>query len=155
MVRRLLCCSLVLILGVSAWAAGQALESLKPRELFYSKPNPNRPPAASGQQKSATPGGAPKAQPAVNPGNLPRAEFIRESSTNAVLVNAEFIPLGLRYSLLKKVGNRFDEVDVDTSFRSGDGIRISVEPYDDAYMYLVNKGSSGSWSVLFPSNEID
>jgi hypothetical protein len=32
---------------------------------------------------------------------------------------------------------------------------VSVESNDDAYLYIVNRGSSGTWNVLFPSPEID
>src|SRR5207237_2344998 len=37
----------------------------------------------------------------------------------------------------------------------GDGIRVNVESNDDAYLYIVNQGSTGTWSLLFPSPEID
>jgi hypothetical protein len=65
-------------------------------------------------------------------------------------------PLGLRYSVLKRTGpGRFVETDLNTTFRSGDGIRVSIESNDDAYLYIVNKGSSGTWSLLFPSADIN
>lgn len=64
------------------------------------------------------------------------------------------IPLGLRYSFLKQQGNGTVEVDTATMFRSGERIRLTVESNDSAYLYLVLLGSSGKWSVLFPSSQI-
>jgi len=63
-------------------------------------------------------------------------------------------PLGLRYSFLKQQGNGTVEVDTATAFRSGERIRLTVESNDSAYLYLVLLGSSGKWSVLFPSSQI-
>jgi hypothetical protein len=65
-------------------------------------------------------------------------------------------PLGLRYSLLKHAGGaRYDEVDPDTVFRAGDRIKVSVQSNDSGYLYIVHRGSSGAWRVLFPSPEIE
>ncbi|HUG82766.1 MAG TPA: DUF4384 domain-containing protein [Bryobacterales bacterium] len=76
----------------------------------------------------------------------------------AQLINAalepEENPLGLRYSFLKQQGNGTVEVDTATEFRSGERIRLTVESNDSAYLYLVLLGSSGKWSVLFPSSQI-
>lgn len=63
-------------------------------------------------------------------------------------------PLGLRYSFLKQEGRGTIEVDTSTEFKSGDRIRLTVESNDSAYLYLVLLGSSGKWSVLFPSADI-
>lgn len=65
-------------------------------------------------------------------------------------------PLGLRYSLLKHMGgSRYDEVDPDTVFRAGDKIRVNVQANDSGYLYIVQRGSSGAWGVMFPSPEIE
>ena len=64
-------------------------------------------------------------------------------------------PLGLRYSILKQMsGGETLEVDPDSIFHSGDRIRLSIEANDNGYLYIVLRGSSGNWSLLFPSNEI-
>jgi len=64
-------------------------------------------------------------------------------------------PLGLRYSLLRQTSEySAEEVDVDTVFRSGERIKIKLETTDMAYLYILAKGSSGRWRVLFPSAEI-
>lgn len=66
----------------------------------------------------------------------------------------ELEPLGLRYSIVKQVGEGTREVDADTVFRSGDRIKLQVQSSDNAFLYLVLKGSSGRWKVLFPTPEI-
>jgi hypothetical protein len=64
-------------------------------------------------------------------------------------------PLGLRYSFLRNAGgDEYREVDPDTVFHSGDRIRVAAQSNDEGYLYIVMKGASGSWKVLFPSPEI-
>jgi len=64
-------------------------------------------------------------------------------------------PLGLRYSLVKDLGGaRTAEVDADSVFRSGDRIRLKIQASDTAYLYIIQRGSSGNWGRLFPSAEI-
>jgi hypothetical protein len=64
-------------------------------------------------------------------------------------------PLGLRYSIVKESGQGgVHEVDTEDVFQSGDRIRVAVESNDSAYLYVVTQGSSGTWSLLFPSPEI-
>ena len=65
-------------------------------------------------------------------------------------------PLGLRYSFLRNTGgDEYGEVDPeDTVFHSGDRIRVAFQSNDEGYLYIVMKGTSGTWKVLFPSAEI-
>ena len=61
-------------------------------------------------------------------------------------------PLGLRYSFLRNAGgDEYREVDPDTVFHSGDRIRVAVQSNGEGYLYIVMKGASGTWKVLFPS----
>lgn len=84
---------------------------------------------------------APKAEPA--PGQPTKAS---KATTPG--------PLGLRYSLLKQVrDNQVEEVDPDAIFHSGDRIRLRIESNDSGYLYVVQHGSSGRWTLLFPSEE--
>jgi hypothetical protein len=65
-------------------------------------------------------------------------------------------PLGLRYSILKYAADgSASEVDAETVFRTGDLIRLRIRVNDPAYLYVVHKGSSGSWRMLFPSADLD
>jgi hypothetical protein len=82
----------------------------------------------------------------------------RETIT-AAIIPAAYIssqpPLGLRYSLLlSRDNNPYSEVDAASTFRSGDRLKITVESNDEAYLYVIARGSSGLWKVLFPVSEV-
>lgn len=67
----------------------------------------------------------------------------------------EAVPLGLRYSVMKRDGSgKFEEVDKDSIFHSGDRIRLEAEANTTGYLYVVAQGSSGNWQLLFPSREV-
>jgi len=167
----------------TTWA--QPPRQLTPRELFYSSPavkktdvvkpagagSPAKPvtvskapaKAKSGSQTaSGNPAGT--SRPAVDvpdPGERPAspATSLPAQQQGMKLMNASNAapaPLGLRYSILKYAGdNDYIEVDPDLTFRSGDRIKVRVEVNDAAYLYVVMKGSSGNWRVMFPSAEYD
>jgi serine/threonine protein kinase len=65
-------------------------------------------------------------------------------------------PTGLRYRLISQLpsGNEI-EVDPDTAFQSGDRVRFTFESNSDGYLYVVQEGSSGQWTVLFPHPQIN
>jgi hypothetical protein len=64
-------------------------------------------------------------------------------------------PLGLRVSLLQmQPDGQAIEADPDTFFRAGDRLRVNVEVSGPGYLYIVNRGSSGTWTPLFPSPEL-
>jgi hypothetical protein len=134
-----------LVLAACGAAAAQAQTA---REVFYSAgPGMAARPPGAGPKTAAKPRpGAPVIE--VRPGTAtvgpPRAPEALQAG-----------PLGLRYSILKEAGaGRAVEVDTETIFRSGDRIRLTVETNDNAYLYMVHRGSSGNWSLLFPSPEI-
>jgi hypothetical protein len=153
-VFRILVVTLPLYLSISA--RGQE-PKLTPRELFYSAPPA---PAATQVKKAAAPRPA-KSRPA--PAREPLASQPRSQAPAAGSGQAQIIPvssktlgpLGLRYSLLRIDRGSATEVDADTVFRAGDRIRLSVEANDAGYLYIVARGSSGIWKVLFPSAEIE
>ncbi|MBI1354728.1 MAG: DUF4384 domain-containing protein [Acidobacteria bacterium] len=95
----------------------------------------------------------PQADSKPRPESKPRTEPRQEQApVYRPVVDA---PLGLRYALLRQTSKyEADEVDVDTVFHSGDRIKIQLESSDMAYLYILAKGSSGRWRVLFPSAEI-
>jgi hypothetical protein len=61
-------------------------------------------------------------------------------------------PLGLRYALLK-VGEsgELSEVLPETTFHSGDKVKISLMANQPGYIYIIQQGSSGNWRPLFPT----
>lgn len=116
-----------------------------------SKPEPKGPavpgtlPANSGTANNAT--SAPPAPPASG-----REMFYANTSASSDAPNT-----GLRYRVTQQTKQK-TEADVDVAsatFRAGDKVRLSFESNVDGYLYVVQQGSSGRWSVLFPSPEIN
>jgi len=136
------------ILAAAPMGLLQAQEpTLKARELFYTPP----PDAA----KPATPAKEPEAKaPAKSVPTKSVATKSTSKSGDTHTLTAS-IPLGLRYAVLKRDANgQYNEVDPDTSFRSGDRIRLKVDANTSGYLYVVMRGSSGTWKLLFPSAEV-
>lgn len=64
---------------------------------------------------------------------------------------------GLRFRLTRRTADG-SVADVDpstTTFRSGDRVRFAFESNIDAYLYVVQQGSSGRWTMLFPGPRIN
>ena len=125
------------ILVISAvW--GQEQPVLKARELFYTPPADAPKPAETA--KSVTK-------------KAPTKPVAAKASDTHTLATS--VPLGLRYAVLRRdAGGQFQEIDPDTSFRSGDRIRLNVDANTSGYLYVVMQGSSGTWKLLFPSAEV-
>jgi hypothetical protein len=129
-------------------------KKLTAREIFYAAATSPEPLPAKTTQAAK-----PKPRPPTAPKRRQSAESpgLPPSSENLKIVQAGYTaarPLGLRYSILKTGGGQAVEVDPDTVFHAGDRIRLSIEVNDTSYLYVVNRGSSGAWKVLFPSPEI-
>jgi hypothetical protein len=119
--------------GVSA-ALAQDTAGLHARELFYT-------PVPEISQ--------PQTPPAKGPDNN------KKSTKPLVTVSVSPAPLGLRYSVLKRdEAGKFQEVNSDANFHSGDRIRVQVETNSSGYLYVVSQGSSGAWKLLFPSADV-
>src|SRR5690348_5685240 len=156
----LLMAPLLAIVTTAAW--GQGTASLRARELFYTPPPdssaakpqpavvPVTPAAPAAPAPKAIAKKTPAKRPAVSPGATPSAPMQAVSDNPSALV-----PLGMRYSVLKRnAAGVYEEVDADTTFHSGDRIRLEAQANSTGYLYVVAQGSSGNWQVLFPSREI-
>jgi len=126
------------ILAISAvWGEEQPV--LKARELFYTPPADAPKPAETA--KSVTK-------------KAPTKPVAAKASDTHTLATS--VPLGLRYAVLRRdAGGQFQEIDPDTSFRSGDRIRLNVDANTSGYLYVVMQGSSGTWKPMFPSPEVE
>lgn len=63
---------------------------------------------------------------------------------------------GLQYQVLRLTPDGGEEdVDPHTVFRSGDRIRLSVQSNIDGHLYVIHRGASGRWGVLFPNAGIN
>jgi hypothetical protein len=151
-------------LAIVPAALAQTPRQLTARELFY---------AAADQPATAPAKAAPAAKPTAvtTARRTPRpAAPVRQTPAPVTEVATapaggsyikvayapqQGIPLGLRYTLLKRVDGRMVEVAPDTVFHAGDRIQVSVEANDGGYLYIIHQGSSGAWKPLFPSAEIE
>lgn len=67
------------------------------------------------------------------------------------LVRTAESSLGLRCSLLLRgADNEYAEVTPGTVFHSGDHIRMSFLANERGYFYVIQQGSSGAWSPIYP-----
>ncbi|MEO8128162.1 MAG: DUF4384 domain-containing protein [Bryobacteraceae bacterium] len=142
--------------------SAQTEHKLTARELFYTPVSTA--PVARVESPRVDP---PKLDPA--PKTIPKIKKPVVKNQDAVvqdpgerpdriqLVSAvTYPPLGLRYSLLRRSDSgRYDEVSTDTTFHSGDKIKVVVRGNDPGYLYVISRGTSGTWMVQFPSSEID
>lgn len=143
----------------------QSSKALTARELFYTaaKPAPAAKPRPAKSPQRVASNKPPSATPAAEQVPAPQVAQVKVGAPHVTPSGEAVIPatygggkpLGLRYSLLRKGGgDQYEEVDASTVFHSGDRIRVSVESNDRAYLYIVMRGSSGSWKLLFPSSEV-
>lgn len=147
---------LLALVATAAW--GQGTASLRARELFYTPP----PDASAVKPPSATPApptpapAAPKTMAKKTPAKTPTpSQTPAQAPTQAVVDKPVVGPLGMRYSVLRRnASGQYQEVDADTTFHSGDRIRLEAQANSTGYLYVVAQGSSGNWQVLFPSRDV-
>jgi hypothetical protein len=133
-------------------AAAAFAQDLTPRELFFAAP-------AIKAKAPATPGTRPTAPKPPSPVEQAKSISPPPTYNGPAIIPAAYVssqpPLGLRYSLLlSRTNDPYREVDPASSFRSGDRLKITVEANDDAYLYVIARGTSGLWKVLFPVSEV-
>jgi hypothetical protein len=90
-------------------------------------------------------------------GNTVRAskveQLVAENGYGAAphLVRASVTHLGLRCSVMRRnAEHNYEEVDADSVFHSGDHIRLSFLPNESGYFYVIEQGSTGAWSPIYP-----
>ena len=67
------------------------------------------------------------------------------------LVRVSADQIGMRYSLLlRDTEGKYAEVSPSATFHSGDYLHLSVMANQPGYLYVIQQGSSGSWSPIFP-----
>jgi len=83
------------------------------------------------------------------------ARIVPASATVGSVSPSAGMPLGLKYSILKKSGDSMIEVPANSVFHAGDRIQINVQTNQPGYLYIISKGSSGTWKPMFPSSEVE
>jgi hypothetical protein len=147
-------------MAVAGAAWGQQMTA---RDMFYSAAGLVAPPPptkkTTGTKKATGTAGTQVAKKVVSPTGAGTATGAvpgpKDEGPQVILASQKSAPLGVRYSILKEAGGGALEVDSDAVFRSGDRIRLTVMANDRAHLYIVQRGSSGNWGVLFPSPEIN
>lgn len=158
-----------------AGAQEQAKRLLTARELFYSavqappKADPVQPPVqakatpppaqkvprtevASAEKKQAP---AVKSQPPQSTQSPDGTRVVAAVATVGSPSASAAMPLGLKYSILKRSGDNMVEVPASTIFHAGDRIQINVQTNQAGYLYIISQGSSGTWKPMFPSSEVE
>jgi hypothetical protein len=164
-IRKWTCGFFLVAAAVMAQTAPQNGKKLSARELFYAEAPPPAPakapakaPAAKPVRQSVATAPTKATPPPTAPARVNGDFSIPPPRTDIVPVAyspSTEKPLGLRYSFLRNAGgDEYREVDPDTVFHSGDRIRVAVQSNGEGYLYIVMKGASGTWKVLFPSAEV-
>ncbi|HKX00282.1 MAG TPA: DUF4384 domain-containing protein [Bryobacteraceae bacterium] len=147
-----------ILLVPGSWAQ-QEERKLTARELFYAAVDTPAPAAPKASKSKARPARHKPAAPAAEEAARQTAPAEGPSQSLPV-IQAAYRPsgprpaLGLRYTILKRTADGQVETSADAVFHAGDRIRLAVEANDSGYLYVVNRGSSGTWKLLFPSTEI-
>ena len=136
----------ILLLIPSLTGVAMAQDSgVSARDMFYSAAD------LAGKKPVTTEKAPPKkaSPPPVKPST-------GSAKTSGTTVHVSSPILGLRYSILKRAaGDRYTEVPPDTVFHAHDIIRLNVMSNEKGYLYIVQQGSSGTWSPLFPDPSIN
>ncbi len=132
------------------------------RDVFWSasdlvsvSPNPGttaakpaKPPDSKPKKQETSTRPAPSAKHQIDPKKVVANGY----GAQPHLVSLTNVRLGLRYTLLQKdPDGRYVEALPSTVFHSGDHVKISLMANHAGYLYIIQQGSSGSWSPIFPS----
>ena len=115
---------------------------LHPRQMAY-----------GAQDETPTP-----AKPRPKPKPKPTTDQAKSEQAAAQpkvnIIQAGYTPLALRYTVQKRDNGETTDIPAYTEFHSGDHIQLGVEVNDTGYLYIIHKGTSGTWKAMFPSPEI-
>jgi len=140
-------------------------QQLTARDAFWSAndlitvaPNPAAHKLIEPHQQARQSGDAPGKTDTGHSGRLPRkntevAQLVMTNGYGAApkLVRSAENRIGLRCSvMLRNANNEYTEVTPGSVFHSGDHIRLSFLANEPGYFYVIQQGSTGSWSPIFP-----
>ena len=124
-----------------------------PRDTAVPQRSPDSKDAA--EQAKNNPPLPPQRLPDPKPGGAGPAPESTADATTVVVAYTNGNP-GLRYRLVQQLqSGREVDVDPETTFHSGDHVRFVFESNIDGHLYIVQQGSSGNWTVLFPNPRIN
>ena len=147
-------------LAVAAWLAWPARPPVPVDAAAGAVSAP--PPAREALPPLASPEPSAKPAPArARPGGPATATAPAREAAARALFGADAtgpVPAatGLKFRVVRKLPDgTVGDVDTAAPFHSGDRIRFAFEPSVDGYLYVVQQGSSGRWTVLFPNPRIN
>ena len=145
----------IFLLGIRGEAGAQAPQKSVARDLYFAglddyKTGKIRPVSNT----TPPPVAVRRSDPAATQATPQRKKGTTRSGAVDASVATPRTPLGLRYAVIRVQGTDSFEVPVNTVFRSGDRIRLKVEVNDEGYLYVVHRGTSGSWQVMFPNEKV-
>lgn len=138
---------------------------LSAREVFYEVADDSSSHAAQAGDSAAKPKPAtpvkprkpkPKPKPAVaqDSGSSTPGESAPAKNTESLIVPVSdrmYPPLGLKYSIFRiSDDGQFSTVEPGSVFHSRDHIQLVAEVNSPGYLYVISRGSSGKWSLIFP-----
>ena len=132
------------------WSASDLI-SVAPNPAAHRHPTGH----AKGHARAATQtaSAATNAQ-ATGPSAAAKVQLASDNGYGAAphLVRTAESRLGLRCSLLlRDADGQYVEVAPGTVFHSGDHIRLTLLANEPGYFYVIQQGSSGTWSPIFPA----
>ena len=112
-------------------------------------------PAAAGRGRES--GSSPSASmsPALRDGaTQPLADHLSAKQMYTTSTPGDHVSPGLKYRIIQSRGSSGDvDADPAETFHSGDRVRFAFASNIDGYLYVVQRGTSGQWTVLFPDPE--
>jgi hypothetical protein len=139
-------------------------EKLNARDVFWSAkdlvsvaPNPGSAHASvarPSEKKAVATKRKPKSTPAIQHQLDPETVTANGYGAQPHLVSLTTEHLGLRYTLLQETSSGvYSEALPSTVFHSGDRVRLSIMANHPGYLYIIQQGSSGAWSPIYPSRD--
>jgi hypothetical protein len=158
--------AILLVAGIAFGQEPGPQSDMNARDIFWSasdlvKVSPNPGTTGAGAAKPSDAGAVPRKADASNKPRTPVKHQIDPHTVVANgygaqphLVSLSIDRLGLRYTLLQReASGSYVEVLPSTVFHSGDHVKISIMANHSGYLYIIQQGSSGSWSPIFPSQD--
>jgi hypothetical protein len=132
------------------WSASDLI-SVSPNPAAHARPRTHTTPPPQKTPVSSSSASAPSAPQDSRETQV--AELVADNGYGAAphLVRASENRLGLRCSImLRGPDKEYTEVAPGTVFHSGDHIRLSFLANEPGYFYVIQQGSTGAWSPIYP-----
>ena len=164
MIRNSCLVAILLVAGIAFGQESAPPPGMNARDIFWSasdlvsgvRPNPGTKDATAAKPTAPRPKKTPTSTKSGTPSKQidPQTVVANGYGAQPHLVSLTNDRLGLRYTLLQKdPSGKYVEVLPSTVFHSGDHVKLSIMANHSGYLYIVQQGSSGNWSPIFPSQD--